>query len=101
LDVVINEEKDENILRLKTPQPIKKNRIIEKPRIDFIETWFQRLVGQEIPSNSQHIWFSFSPAHFGHAPNSLVLSSIYLMVLEFIPHIIWILEWLHWKYTYT
>jgi hypothetical protein len=76
LDVVSNEEKDESILRLETPHPIKDNNILEQPRIDFIESWFQSIVGQAMQSYFEHIWFSFSSTHFGHAPDSLVLASI-------------------------
>jgi hypothetical protein len=45
LDVVSNKENDESILRLETLHPFKYRNILEKPRIDYIETWFQSLVG--------------------------------------------------------
>jgi hypothetical protein len=54
LDAVSNEENDENILIFETPHPIKHKNILEKPRLDYIETWFESVVGQEIPSCSQH-----------------------------------------------
>jgi hypothetical protein len=66
--VVGDKEKDESILRLETPHPIKDNNILEKPRIDFIETWFQSIVGQAMQSNSQCIWLSFSPVHIETCP---------------------------------
>jgi hypothetical protein len=95
LDAVSNEENDENILIFETPHPIKHKNILEKPRLDYIETWFESDVGQEIPSCSQHIWFSNSSTHFGHAPDFVVLSSICFRVLELIPNIKWMLEWIH------
>jgi hypothetical protein len=63
---------DESVSKLETPHSTQDNSILEKPRIDYIETWFQSIVGQAMPSDSQHIWFSFSPTHFEHAPESLV-----------------------------
>jgi hypothetical protein len=36
----------ESILTLETPHPIKDNSILEQPRVDFIESWFQSIVGQ-------------------------------------------------------
>jgi hypothetical protein len=88
-------------LRLETPHPIKDNNILEQPRIDFIESWFQSIVGQTMQSDFQHTWFNFSPVHIESAPDSLVQAPICFTVLEFIPKISWMLEWLHWKSTYT
>jgi hypothetical protein len=51
LEVVGNKEKNECILMLKPPHPTKDNSILEQPRIDFIELWFQRIVGQTTQSN--------------------------------------------------
>jgi hypothetical protein len=45
LHVVDDKEKDESILELETPHPIKDNIIIEKPIINYIETWFQSIFG--------------------------------------------------------
>jgi len=55
LDGVGNEEKDESIIILETPYPINDNNILEQSRIDYIETWFQSIAGQAMPSDSQHI----------------------------------------------
>jgi hypothetical protein len=51
LDVVSDKEKDESMLKLEIPYPIKDNNILEKPRIDFIESWFQSIVGQTMQSD--------------------------------------------------
>jgi hypothetical protein len=91
LEVVVNKEKDECILMSKTPQP----------RIDFIELWFQSIVGQTTQSNLHHTWYNFSPVHIESAPDSLVQVPTYLRILEFIPQIRSMLEWLHWKSAYT
>jgi hypothetical protein len=101
LEVVGNKEKDECILMLKTPHPIKDNSILEQPRIDFIELWFQSIVGQTTQSNLHHTWYNFSPVHIESAPDSLVQVPTYLKILEFIPQIRSMLEWLHWKSAYT
>jgi hypothetical protein len=50
LEAVGDKEKDESLLRLETPHPIKDNNILDKPRIDFIESWFQSFVGQAMQS---------------------------------------------------
>jgi hypothetical protein len=59
LDVVSNEEKDESILILETPHPIKDINIIEQPIFDYIETLFQRIVGQTMQSYFEHIGLVF------------------------------------------
>jgi hypothetical protein len=71
-EVVGNNEKDECILIFEIPHPIKDNNILEKPRIDFIELWFQRIVGQTMQSDSQHTWLHISPVQIKSAPESLV-----------------------------
>jgi hypothetical protein len=101
LEVVGDKEKDECILRLETPHPIKDNSILEQPRIDFIESWFQSIVGEAMQSDFECTWLNFSPVHIESAPDSLVQVSICSTVMEFIPQIRSMLEWLHWKSTYT
>jgi hypothetical protein len=91
LEVVVNKENDECILMSKNPQPI----------IDFIELWFHSIVGQTKQSNLHHTWYNFSLVHIESAPNSLIQVPTYLIILEFIPQIRSILEWLHWKSSYT
>jgi hypothetical protein len=90
-----------NVFKIGNSHPIKDNSILEQPRIDFIELWFQSIVGQTMQSNPQHTWFNFSPVHIESAPDSLVQVSICSIVMEFIPKIRSMLEWLHWKSTYT
>jgi len=46
LDVTSNKEKVENIFKIEISYPTKDNNNHEKPRIDFIESWFQSIVGQ-------------------------------------------------------
>jgi hypothetical protein len=99
LDAISNEENDESILRMETPHPIKDNNILEQPIIDYIETFFESVVLQEIPTCSQHIWFNLNT--LSTYPSYVALASICFRILELIPKIRWILEWLHWKYTYT
>jgi hypothetical protein len=99
LDAISNEENDESILRMETPHPIKDNNILEQPIIDYIETFFESVVLQEIPTCSQHIWFNLNT--LSTYPSYVALASICFIILELIPKIRWILEWLHWKYTYT
>jgi hypothetical protein len=91
MEVDVNKENDECILMSKNPQLI----------IDFIELWFQSIVGQTMQSNIHHTWHNFYLVHIESAPDSLVQVPTYLRILEFIPQIRSILEWLHWKYAYT
>jgi hypothetical protein len=63
LDVVSDKEKDESMLKLEIPYPIKNSSTLEKPRDDFIESWFQSIVGQTMQSDFEHIWFNFSLVH--------------------------------------
>jgi hypothetical protein len=67
LDVVNDKENCESVFNLETPHSTQYSRIIEKSRIDYIETWFQRIVDQEMPLDSPYTWLNFSPAHFQHA----------------------------------
>jgi hypothetical protein len=91
LEVVVNKENEECIIMSKNPQP----------RIDFIELCFQRIVGQTMQSNIHHTWYNFSLVYVESALDSLVQVPTYLIILEFIPQIRSMLEWLHWKSSYT
>jgi hypothetical protein len=55
----LDKEKDESIFKLETPHPTKDNNILEQPRIDFIESWFQSIVGQAMQSYFGHILAQF------------------------------------------
>jgi hypothetical protein len=106
LEVVGNKENDECILMLKTPQPIKDNSIIEQPRIDFIELWFESIVGPVKQTSLMHKLLNPIVVHFGHAtyfhaPDLLVATHNFFLLLEPISQVNGMLEWLHWKYSYT
>jgi hypothetical protein len=101
LEVTGDKEKYECILRLESLHPIKDNNILEQPRDDFNESWFQSIIGKPMQSNPRHTWFSFSLVCVESAPDSLVKVSICSTALNFIPNISWILEWINWKSTYT
>jgi hypothetical protein len=74
----------------------------EKPlRVDFIESWFHIIVGQALQSDRGHIRLSFTSVQFGHALDSLIAALICSQIMDFIPQISWMLEWFHWKSTYT
>jgi hypothetical protein len=49
LDAISNEENHESILTLEVPHVIKD---IEQPRIDFIESLFQSIIGQTMQLDS-------------------------------------------------
>jgi hypothetical protein len=82
MEEVVNKENDEGIFMSKNSQPI----------IDFIELWFQSIVGQRTQSNLHHAWYNVSPVHIESAPDSLVQVPKYLIILEFIPQIRSMLE---------
>jgi hypothetical protein len=86
---------------LETLHPIKGNNIFEQPRIDFIELWFQSILGEATQSNPWHTLFNISPVHIESAPESMVKVLVCSIVMEFIPQIRSMLEWLHWKFAYT
>ena len=64
--MVDDKEKDEIILILETPYPIKEHNILEQKKVDLIESWFQSIVVQEIQSNFKHILLSLITIYFGH-----------------------------------
>jgi hypothetical protein len=101
LEAVGDKKKDEIIVRLETHHPIKDNNNHDKPSVYFNESWFQIIIGQAMHSYSQNIYFIISLEHIESSPNSLVQASIGFTILELIPQINWMLEWLHWKSTYT
>jgi hypothetical protein len=101
LEAVGDKEKYECILMLEAPQLIKDISILEQPRFEFIELWFQSIVGQTMQSNFYHTWFNIYPVHIESIPKSLVQVPKCFKVMEFIPNINSMLEWLHWKVTYT
>jgi len=43
--VVDDKKKDEVILILETPYPIKEHNIVEQKKVNLIESWFQGVVG--------------------------------------------------------
>jgi hypothetical protein len=53
--VVNDKEKSESIFKFETSHPTKDNIILEKPRIDFIESWFQSIVDQVMQSYFENI----------------------------------------------
>jgi hypothetical protein len=101
LDVVDDKEKDEIILILETPYPIKEHNILEQIKVDLIESWFQSIVGQAIQSDFKHILLSLITIYFGHVFYHLVAASTYCPIQELILQVGWMLEWLHWKSAYT
>jgi hypothetical protein len=56
LDVVADKEKDEIFSNGKNSHPTKYNNNHEQPpRVDFIESWFQIIVGKAMQLNFGHI----------------------------------------------
>ena len=99
--MVDDKEKDEIILRLETPYPIKERNILEQKKVDLIESWFQGDVGQQIQLDFKHILLSLIIVYFGHVFYHLVVASTYFPIHELILQVGWMLDWLHWKYLYT
>jgi hypothetical protein len=68
------------LMKMKMKIPNYKKKISEcilisknpQPRIDFIELWFQSIVGQTTQSNLHHTWYNFSPVHIESALDSLI-----------------------------
>jgi hypothetical protein len=85
LDVVGDKEKNEIIFKWETSHPTKYCSMHAKLRVDFIESWFQSIVGQGMQSYFWHIWIIFTSVHFGHSFDSLIETSICSSILEFIP----------------
>ena len=101
LNVVEDKKKDKNIFKKETYHQTKDYSIHDQPlRVDFIETWFQRIVGQALQSNFGHIQLIFTLVCFGNNFYFLVASLTYFPIPKFIPQINWMLEWLNWKSTY-
>jgi hypothetical protein len=101
LDVDNDKERNEIMLRLENLHLIKYNNIFEQPRIDFIELWFHSIVGEARQTYPQHTLLNISPIHIESAPDSMVQVSMHSIVMVFIPQIRSMLEWLHWKFSYT
>jgi hypothetical protein len=76
LDANCDKERDERILKLAIPCLIKDSNNLEKPRVVLIKSWLHGIVGKTMQSDFEHIWFSFSPAHFGHAPMDALMAPL-------------------------
>jgi hypothetical protein len=98
--IILDVENDnERMLRLETLHIIKYNSIFEQLRIDFIELWFQSIVGEVTQLYPQHTLLNISPVDIESALDSMIQISICYIVMEFIPKIRSMLEWIHWKST--
>jgi hypothetical protein len=96
-----DKEKVESIFKLEIPHPTKYNSNHEQPRIDYSESWSQSIVGQAMQSDFGHIELNLTSICFGNDFHSFIASLTCSPILEFIPKISWMLEWLNWKSTYT
>ena len=82
--MVDDKKKDEIILKLETPYPIKEHNILEQIKVDLIESWFQSIVGQAIQSYFKHILLNLITVYFGHVFYHLVVASTYCPIQELI-----------------
>jgi hypothetical protein len=96
-----DKEKYESIFKLKIAHTNQDNLNHEKKRIDYIESWFQSIVGQAMQSYFGHIQLILTSVYFGHAFHFLIKSLACSPIPEFILEISWMLEWINWKSTYT
>jgi hypothetical protein len=85
LDVVNDKENFQSVFNLETPHSIEDNNILEKPLIDYIETWFPSIVGQELPSYFGHIQLNITSVYLGHAFHSLIAALTFFPILNSIP----------------
>jgi hypothetical protein len=106
--IIVNVEKEdkENVFKKENFHLIKDRSTLGKPRVDYIEYWFESIVNPPTKTSLLHTSLDPIVVHFGHAPDFhafdlLVATPIFFLLLEPISKFNWMLEWLHWKYAYT
>jgi hypothetical protein len=77
-----------------------------QPRVDYIEYWFESIVNRPMKTSLLHTLIDPIVVHFGHAPDFhapdlLVATPIFFLLLEPISKVNWMPKWLHWKFAYT
>jgi hypothetical protein len=97
---VENEEK-ENVFKKEISHLIEDGNSMGQPRVDYIEYWFESIVNPPMQTSLLHTLLDPIVVHFGHAPDLLVETPIFLLLLEPISQVNRMLEWLHWKSAYT
>jgi hypothetical protein len=106
--IILNVEKKEkeNIFKKQISHLIEDSSTLGQPRVDYIEYWFESIVIPPTKTSLLHTLFDPIVVNFGHAPDFHVLdllveTTIFLLLLELISKVNWMLEWLHWKSVYT
>ena len=95
--IILNVEKEEkwSVFKKKISHLIEDSITLGHPRVDYIEYWFKSIVSMPMQTSLLHTLFD--PI----APDLLVVTPIFFLLLELILQVNWMLKWLHWKSTYT
>jgi hypothetical protein len=106
--IILNVEKEEkeNVFKKEISHLIEYRSTMGQPRLDYIEYWFKSIVNPPMQTSLVHTLLNPIVVHFGHAPDFhapelLAETPIFLLLLEPISQVNRMLEWLHWKSSYT
>jgi hypothetical protein len=99
-------KKKRNLFKKEISHLIEDSNTLGQPRVDYIEYWFESIVILPMQTSLLHTLLDPVVVHFGHAPDFhapglLVATPIFLLLLEPISQVNGMLEWLHWKSSYT
>jgi hypothetical protein len=102
----VEKEEKENVFKKEISHLTEDSNTLGQPRVDYIEYWFKSIVIPPMQTSLLHTLLDPIVVHFGHAPDfhaldSFVAAPIFFLLLEPISQVNWMLEWLHWKSTYT
>jgi hypothetical protein len=102
----VEKEEKENAFKKEISHLTEYRSTLGKPRVYYIEYWFKSIVSPPMQEIFIHTLLDPIGVHFGHAPNChaldlLVAAPIIFLLLDPISQINWMLEWIHWKSTYT
>jgi hypothetical protein len=94
-------KKKNNVFKKEISHLIEDNNTLGQPRVDYIEYWFESIVSSPTQTSLLHTLLDPIVVHFGHAPDLLVATPIFFLLLQPISQVNGMLEWLRWKYAYT
>jgi hypothetical protein len=101
----VEKEEKNNVFKKEISHLIEDSSTLGKPRVDYID-WFESIVILPKQTSLLHTLLDLSVVHFGNAPDFhvpylLVATPIFFLLLEPISQVNEMLEWLHWKSSYT
>ena len=93
----MEKEEKENVFKKEISHLIEDRKTLGKPRVDYIEYWFESIVIPPTQTSLLHTLLDPIVIHFGHATDFhaldlLIAAHIFFLLLEPISQVNWMLE---------